>query len=56
MAVRFAVILLMAATIILIDLHFFNRAGRSMIKKCYAMAWTGMAIFVMASLVYAIYK
>lgn len=56
MAVRFEVVFLLLVTIVLIDLHLFEQAGRNMIKKCYAMAWTGMAIFVMASLIYAIYK
>ncbi len=56
MAVRFIVLVLMFATIILVDVHYFKEAGCNTMKKCYALAWTGMTMLIMGSLIYMIYR
>ncbi len=55
MTIRYIVLFLILPTLILIPIHYFKITSCSIKKRCYAIAWTGMAIIIMGSIIYMVH-
>lgn len=56
MAIRIIVVFLLFPTLILIACHYYKRSACNLRQRCYATAWTGLAIMIMVGIIYMIYN